>query len=108
LIVQSSETIAIFAMEPNTRPVTAQAFIQARRDLARRLGVDENEITEGLVEPAEFPDGALGAPVEDEMSAQVITPGWRIHLKANDKTYEYRASDRQLRLFNFNGENYRI
>ncbi len=88
--------------------VTAQALIHARSDLARRLGVDEQEITEALVEPAEFPDAALGAPTEDEMSAQVITAGWRIHLKANDKTYEYRATDRQLRLLNFNGENYRI
>jgi hypothetical protein len=95
-------------MALNAQSVTAQALIRARSDLARRLEVDEQQITEGLVEPTEFSDGALGAPTEDEMSAQVITPGWRIHLKADDKTYEYRASDRQLRLFNFNGENYRI
>ena len=75
---------------------------------AQRLGMDEQEITEGSVEPADFPDAALGAPIEDEMSAQVITAGWRITLKANSKTYEYRASTRQLRLFNFDGENYRI
>jgi len=86
----------------------AEALVRARSDLAQRLGVDEQQITEGLVEQAEFPDAALGAPIEDEMSAQVITPGWRINLKANGKTYEYRANARQLRLFNFNGENYRI
>ena len=86
----------------------AEALVRARTDLAQRLGVDEQEIIEGSVEQAEFPDAALGAPIEDEMSAQVITPGWRIHLKANGKTYEYRANGRQLRLFNFNGENYRI
>jgi len=86
----------------------AEALVRARADLAQRLGLSENEITEGAVEQAEFPDAALGAPIEDEMSAQVITPGWRIHLKANGKTYEYRANARQLRLFNFNGENYRI
>ena len=86
----------------------AEALVRARTDLAQRLGVDEQDITQGSVDPADFPDAALGAPIEDEMSAQVITPGWRIHLKANDKTYEYRASDRQLRLFNFNSENYRV
>jgi hypothetical protein len=86
----------------------AEALVRARTDLAQRLGLSENEISEGAVEQAEFPDAALGAPIEDEMSAQVITPGWRIHLKANGKTYEYRANARQLRLFNFNGENYRI
>lgn len=81
---------------------------QARCDLAQRLGIGENEIAVESVEQTDFPDAALGAPIDDEMSAQVITPGWRIRLKANSKTYEYRASARQLRLFSFNGENYRI
>lgn len=85
-----------------------QTIDRARRDLAQRLGVSPTEITESSVEQTDFPDAALGAPVEDEMSAQVITPGWRIRLRADDKTYEYRANVRQLRLFNFNGENYRI
>jgi hypothetical protein len=85
-----------------------EATDRARRDLAQRLSLSENEIVLDSVDPADFPDAALGAPIEDEMSAQVITPGWRIRLHANGKTYEYRASARQLRLFNFNGENYRI
>ncbi len=88
--------------------IEAQVLVQARADLARRLAVDEQDILEGSVEPADFPDAALGAPIADEMSAQMITPGWRITLKASGKSYEYRASARQLRLFNFNGENYRI
>jgi len=86
----------------------AEALVRARSDLAQRLELSENDIIEGAVEQAEFPDAALGAPIEDEMSAQVITPGWRINLKANGKTYEYRANARQLRLFNFNGKNYRV
>jgi hypothetical protein len=85
-----------------------QAIDRARRDLAQRIGTIETEIALESVEQADFPDAALGAPIEDEMSAQVITPGWRIRLKANGKTYEYRANAQQLRLFNFNGENYRI
>ena len=88
--------------------VIAQALVRARQDLAQRLGLGEHDILEGSVVPADFPDAALGAPVEDEMSAQVITPGWRIRLIANSQAYEYRANARQLRLFNFNGENYRI
>jgi hypothetical protein len=86
----------------------AEALVRARADLAQRLGKDENDIADGSVEQTDFPDAALGAPIEDEMSAQVITPGWRIHLKAGGKTYEYRANERQLRLVNFEGENYRI
>ena len=85
-----------------------QAIEKARRDLAQRLGVSETEIGEESVESTDFPDAALGAPVEDEMSAQVITPGWRIRLNTQGETYEYRANDRHLRLFNFKGENYRI
>lgn len=84
------------------------AIDHARRDLARRLGIRKDEIAVDSGEQADFPDAALGAPIEDEMSAQVITPGWRIRLKANGKIYEYRANIRQLRLCNFNGENYRI
>ena len=81
---------------------------RARRDLAQRLGVGEADVATESVEPADFPDAALGAPSEDEMSAQVITPGWRIRLKTNDQTYEYRATERQLRLVNFKEENYKI
>jgi hypothetical protein len=95
-------------MGVNDQQVIAQALDRARRDLAQRLGVDNVDIAEGLVEPAEFPNAALGAPVADEMSAQMITPGWRIRLITNDQSYEYRATERQLRLFNFDGENYRI
>jgi len=81
---------------------------RARADLARRLSVSESEIIEESIEQADFPDAALGAPLEDEMSAQVITPGWRIRLKALGRHYEYRANDRQMRLVNFEGENHKV
>ena len=80
----------------------------ARLDLAKRLGLSEAEVAESDVKQADFPDASLGAPVEDEMSAQVITPGWRIHLQAGGETYEYRATERQLRLVNFKGRNCRV
>lgn len=83
-------------------------ILKARGDLAQRLGLDENDVTEAVIELADFPDASLGAPVEDEMSAQVITPGWRIRLRAGGETYEYRATQRQLRLVNFKGRNYRV
>ena len=83
-------------------------LLKARGDLAQRLGLDENDVTEAVVEKADFPDAALGAPLEDEMSAQVITPGWRVRFQAGGETYEYRATVRQLRLVNFKGRNYRV
>lgn len=84
------------------------AVKRARADLAKRLGVSENEIKETSVERADFPDLALGAPIAEEMSGQMITPGWRIRLRAGDKGYEYRANQDQLRLYNYKGSNHRI
>ena len=80
----------------------------ARKDLAERLGVAEGEVEEALVEEADFPNTALGAPLRDEMSGMMITPGWRIRLAARGETYEYRADGRQLRLYDFKGKNYKI
>jgi len=85
-----------------------QIIDRARRDLAQRLAISESGVALSSVEQTEFPDAALGAAVEDEMSAQVFTTGLRIRLIANGQTYEYRATERQLRLVNFRGENYRI
>ncbi len=84
------------------------AVKRARADLAQRLGVSENEIKEEAVEQADFPDMALGAPIEDEMSGQMITTGWRIRLKAGGGSHEYRANRDQVRLYNHKGSNYRL
>ena len=51
---------------------------------------------------------ALGAPVKDEMSGQMITTGWRIRLKAAGRSHEYRANRDQVRLYNYQGSNYRL
>ncbi len=85
-----------------------EAVSRARTDLAKRLSLREREIGRQSVEQVDFPDAALGAPLKDEMSAQMITPGWRIRLSAKGQTYEYRANINQLRLVNFRGANYTI
>ncbi len=81
---------------------------RARRDLAARLGVSEDEVREESVEEADFPNTALGAAVADEMSGMMISSGWRIRLSAAGKSYEYRADRNQLRLYKFKGKNYLI
>ncbi len=85
-----------------------EAVRRARQDLAKRLKVSESEINEDAVESADFPDMALGAPVEDEMSGQMMTSGWRIRLKSGSKSYEYRANEDQVRLYNYRGSNYKL
>lgn len=84
------------------------AVENARNDLARRLNVDAGEIKEKSVEDSDFPDMALGAAEDGEMSGQMITRGWRINLEAQGKTYEYRADKNQVRAYKFKGRNYRI
>lgn len=84
------------------------AVENARKDLANRLQIDPGDIKKSSVEDSDFPDMALGAAEDGEMSGQMITPGWRIRLEAQGKTYEYRADKNQVRLYKFKGRNYRI
>ena len=85
-----------------------EAVEKARQDLAKRLGISESDIKTEALEEADFSDTALGASLGDEMSGQMITPGWRIRFEANGQTVEYRANQHQLRLHNYKGTNYRI
>lgn len=82
------------------------AVQRAKKDLANRLGIDESKIETGGVSEEDFPNSSLGAPVDDEMSAQMISSGWKINLKADGENYEYRADKYQLRLRGFKGTNY--
>jgi hypothetical protein len=82
------------------------AVENAKKNLAARLSISESEIVENGVFDKDFPDMSLGAAVEGEMSAQMISSGWQIALEAKGKTYEYRADKYQLRLKDFDGENF--
>jgi hypothetical protein len=84
------------------------AVERAKKDLAERLNVSESEIEVADVTETDFPDMSLGAPEKDEMAAQMIATGWRIGLRSGGKDYEYRADKHELRLYNYNGNNYRI
>jgi hypothetical protein len=84
------------------------AIKTALTDLANRLGIEQGQIVEESVQDAEFPDMALGAAAKDEMSGQMITPGWRIRLKAKGQAFEYRANRNQVRLYQYKGQNYKV
>ena len=95
-------------MAAGMRFTRESAVEAAKNDLARRLRTDAGQIEEQDIETREFPDMSLGAPTAGEMSAQMIASGWVIKLGADGKTYEYRGDKYQLRLHNFEGENYVI
>ena len=90
-------------------PISKDGAVEnARKDLANRLKIDPDDVKQGSVEDSDFPDMALGAPEDGEMSGQMITSGWSIRLEAQGKTYEYRADKNQVRLYKFKGKNYRV
>jgi hypothetical protein len=85
-----------------------EATEKARKDLAQRLKIDPAKIKAKSVEDTDFPDMALGAGTDGEMSGQMITRGWRIRLDADGQSYEYRADKNQVRLYKYKGKNYRV
>ena len=59
--------------------------------LANQLGIDSSAVTVTSSEAVEWPNACLGVTLEDEMCAQVITPGYKIVLSANGNTYTYHT-----------------
>ena len=84
------------------------AAAAAKRDLARRLGVNEGDVSVRNVSEKDFPDMSLGAPESGEQSAQMISTGWQFDLEAGGKSYEYRADKYQLRLKGHEGKNHLV
>jgi len=80
------------ASEGRSTSVEAQLVTMAVEDLAGRLGIEESAIQVETVEAVEWPDTSLGCPEPGMMYAQVITPGYRILLKAQGQIYEYHGS----------------
>ncbi len=73
-----------------------QMVYMAKEDLAKRLGIPADSITVESVDQVDWSDASLGCPEPGKVYAQVITPGFRILLKADGKTYEYHAGARHV------------
>ncbi len=63
----------------------------AKKELAKRTGVDVSAITVTSVAPVEWNDSSLGCPDPATSYMQVITPGYQIALEADGKTYDYHT-----------------
>lgn len=80
--------------EPSETPVasgTEAAVALAKEDLAKRKGIDKEEIVVVKVGSVDWPDTSLGCPEPGMMYAQVITPGYKILLSYAGETYEYHS-----------------
>lgn len=69
----------------------------AKEDLARRLNLplDATTMEQIVVVSAEevtWPDTSLGCPQPGRMYTQILTPGYKIVLREEGKSYSYHAS----------------
>ncbi|MCD4803478.1 MAG: hypothetical protein K8R16_11135, partial [Anaerolineales bacterium] len=64
----------------------------AVRDLALQLKIELESITVLSIVSMDWPDGGLGCPLLGINYTQVITPGYRITLEAEGKTYTYHTN----------------
>jgi heat shock protein HslJ len=63
----------------------------ARQALAKELGVDAAAIRVVQIEEVEWRDSSLGCPKPGMNYLQVITPGYRITLEAQGRSYQYHT-----------------
>jgi hypothetical protein len=75
-------------------PAEAAGAVEwAVADLAERLGIAPGQIAIVAVESVQWRDSSLGCPQPGMMYAQVITPGFRVILRAEDEQYEYHSAE---------------
>ena len=63
-----------------------------KEDLASRLALSETAIEVAEVMEVEWSDSSLDCPQPGMDYLQVITPGYRIVLQANNQSYEYHTN----------------
>jgi len=81
------ETVLNDSVVPEYSPVVDLA----KKDLSERVNIPIGDIKLVKEEAVDWPDTSLGYPEEGMMYAQVITPGFKIILKAGNKLYEYHS-----------------
>ena len=69
---------------------------RAIAQLARDQGIAESLIEVVSYEWTEWPDSSLGCPEPGRAYLTVITPGYRISLKAAGKLYEYHTNEKNM------------
>lgn len=73
-------------------PQATRAVSWSQADLAERLKVGLNQVSVLSVESVEWRDSSLGCPESGRVYLQVITPGYRIILRADGRQFEYHSA----------------
>lgn len=85
--VEGGEPVLSYPREDETYPT--QLVELAISDLASFSGVDKEQIEVGEIEPVTWSDASLG--LESGGVLQVLTPGFRIFLISDEKTFLYHT-----------------
>jgi hypothetical protein len=78
---------------PTTQPEPLPIVAPARVDLARRLGVDPEEIEVVATEEVTWPDASLGCPQPGMSYTQSLVEGSKVVLEHDGRVYVYHAGD---------------
>ena len=76
----------------DTENVSSNILDIIKKDINSKYNVPEQEIIIVKITPVTWPDASLGYPKPGMSYAQVLTPGFTIFVKADNKVYEYHTS----------------
>lgn len=77
---------------PSFEPTLNTILSQVKSDLSQKTGVGLEKINILEVDAVEWPDSSLGCGVPGTIYLPVITPGFRIVLEADGRTYTYHTN----------------
>lgn len=95
-VTPTPEIINEDILQPNYGDVPEEQQVFIDKAIGNLLNSEEG-ITPGMIsvesfEEEEFSDASLGCPEPGSSYAQVVTPGFKVMLSANDVVYDYRVA----------------
>jgi hypothetical protein len=76
---------------PSGLPDDVETAVKETLSAREEIPIEEIEVVEA--EEKEWSDACLGLAGEDEVCAQVITPGWKVTLRANGEMYVLHTNE---------------
>ena len=87
--------LATATLSMNETMTQEQAVSLAKQVASKHLTVPAAQMTVQHTEAVDWPDSSLGCPQPDMMYLQVITPGFKVMLKASGKIYPVHVGGTQ-------------